>query len=199
MSLRHKGSPANVGARVHTSAFAVSDPEGLVYGTGLYVRAGSYFNHSCQPTAAISFLGRSLRVHAIRKLRCGEEAAISYTDVYQGRHTRQANLQANKGFTCACLRCASPPAADAPIDGWHCVNCGSGKGAVPPDASACIACGATWEGKESLELLTREGVRGVHTESACTYACDVALCGPGETATIRSDVPSLIDSDYYNR
>ena len=65
--------------RVHTSAFAMCDPSGTVRGTGLYVRAGSYFNHSCAPSAVVSFHGRRLRVHASVPIAEGDPITIACT------------------------------------------------------------------------------------------------------------------------
>ena len=128
--------------RVHTNAFAVADPTGLVRGTGLYVKAGSWFNHSCDPTAVVSFLGRMLRVHVLRDLGEGEEVSVSYVELYAGRAARQAALRAKKGFACVCLRCETPPATDAALEGWQCTGqVGCQSGCVPPGATACTSCG----------------------------------------------------------
>ena len=79
---------------MHVSAFGVTaDPSGSAVGTGLYVRAGSFFNHSCVPSASVSFLGNLLRVHTIRPLRAGEPLTIAYTDLYAGRAERHRRLQ----------------------------------------------------------------------------------------------------------
>lgn len=134
---------ARVIERVHTNAFAVSDCAGSSFGTGLYVRAGSLFNHSCSPLASVSFVGRTLRVHSLRAIAAGEAVTISYTEIYAGRAARRAALKAKKGFDCVCVRCVSPPAADATLEGWCCakLGCDSAGGAVAPDATSCKQCG----------------------------------------------------------
>lgn len=128
--------------RVHVSAFAIGDPAGVAYGTGLYVEAGSLFNHSCSPSACVSFVGRRLRIHMLRDLKKGDEISIAYTELYAGREERQAALRANKGFTCRCIRCESPPTVDAQLESWRCQASGCNVGCVPPGELKCAACGA---------------------------------------------------------
>ena len=162
---------AKLVSRVHTNLYGVVDQAGLQYGSGLYSRAGSLFNHSCAPTACVSFLGRTWRLHTLRPLRAGEEVSVSYSEVYASRSERQAAVQAKKGFKCACSRCKQPPPEDRPLDGWRCaaadcngsaradeadltnltdlgvgVATGSSSlkresGVVPPDANRCTRCG----------------------------------------------------------
>ena len=106
------------------------------------MKAGSWFNHSCDPTAVVSFLGRMLRVHVLRDLGEGEEVSVSYVELYAGRAARQAALRAKKGFACVCLRCETPPATDAALEGWQCTGqVGCQSGCVPPGATACTSCG----------------------------------------------------------
>lgn len=110
---------------------------------GRYVRAGSYLNHSCHPSCAISFLGRALRVHTSVPHAEGEPLTIAYTDLYAGRSARREALKARKGFVCQCRRCVTPPPSDAQLDGWRCAapHCCEQGGVVPADAPACLSCG----------------------------------------------------------
>ena len=127
--------------RVHTNAYSIAGPDGVTTGTGLYCKAGSFFNHSCAPSAVVSFLGRTLRIHAIRNLEAGEEVSISYTELYASRAVRQAALSANKGFTCVCTRCVEPSAGDLDLEGWACASSRCSVGVVPREGTACAACG----------------------------------------------------------
>ena len=166
--------------RVHTNAFAVSDPAGVTYGTGLYVRAGSYFNHSCAPSAVVSFHGRTLRVHVTRPVRAGEPITIAYTDLYAGRSARQRALQTRKGFACACERCTRPPASDDALDGWKCASCE--RGCVAAGADRCGTCNAEHalarDARAAVESRWREGVEerwgmlveGTHAEPLAVVA-----------------------------
>ena len=109
---------AHLISRAHVNLHSVSDCGGVTYGSGLYPRYGSKFNHSCAPSAVVSFHGRTWRLHTLRAVGRGEEITIAYTDLYAGRERRRAALRATKSFECACRRCRHPPASDAEIDGW---------------------------------------------------------------------------------
>ena len=69
---------AKLVSRVHTNLFAVSDMAGIQYGSALYAKAGTIFNHSCDPSAIVSFKGKSLRVHALRPIKAGEVRLFLY-------------------------------------------------------------------------------------------------------------------------
>ena len=68
---------ARLVSRVHVNLYAVSDCAGLHYGSGLYPEAGALVNHSCAPTCAVSFRGRTWRLHALRDIGRGEEVRCS--------------------------------------------------------------------------------------------------------------------------
>lgn len=106
--------------------------------------AGSCFNHSCMPSAVASFLGPTIRLHALHDLNPGEEVTISYLEGLQsaGRAQRQASLRAARGFTCVCARCVQPPPNDLSLEGWACQATGCQHGVVPSNAVQCLACGA---------------------------------------------------------
>ena len=143
---------AKLVSRVHTNLHAVADMAGVQYGSALYPRYGSLLNHSCDPSAAVSFHGRTWRLHMLRETPAGSEVAIAYTELYAGRDERRSALKTKKAFDCACSRCERPPPSDARLDGWRCqaAGCGSGQhnaatllcGVVASNASSCNACGA---------------------------------------------------------
>ena len=143
--------------RVHTNLYAVQNQAGLQFGSALYPDAGSLFNHSCAPTAVVSFRGRMWRLHTLRKVSRGEEITVSYIELYASRDERQAAVLAKKGFTCACTRCATPLPTDAVLDGWRCPNGARcrGQGAVAPSASGCTQCGVA-HALDSRERAARE-------------------------------------------
>ena len=70
---------------------------------------GSFFNHSCQPNAVVSWRGATLYVRAARRVAAGEELTIAYTDTYRPGPMRRKVLLSSKGFTCQCVRCAGGP------------------------------------------------------------------------------------------
>ena len=145
---------ARLVSNVHTNLYGIVDQAGLQYGSGLYPRAGSLFNHSCSPSCAVSFLGRQWRLHALMPIRRGAEVTVSYVEVYAARAERRSAIEAKKGFACQCSRCKRPLPADAQLDGWRCAvrECaqasgvggeGSEAGVVPAGAACCVRCGAT--------------------------------------------------------
>jgi hypothetical protein len=130
---------ARLVSRVHTNLHAVSDMAGVQFGSGLYPRTASLLNHSCAPSAVVSFRGRTWRLHTLRALAAGEEVSIAYTELYAGRAERQADLLAKKAFECRCERCAAPPPSDTVLDGWRCVAPAC-DGVVAHEAAGCSAC-----------------------------------------------------------
>lgn len=128
-------------SRVHANAYGIVDHSGRQLGTGLYARAG-LFNHSCAPSCANSFIGRTWRLHTLRAVKRGEQLSVSYAGLYAARAERQRELKTKKGFDCLCTRCVAVPAADAPLDGWRCVSSGCEEGSVAPGALGCVRCGA---------------------------------------------------------
>ena len=127
-------------SRVHTNLFAVTDCAGIQYGSALYAKAGSLFNHCCWPTAVASFVSTTLRVHTLAAVPSGSEVSISYTELYAGRDERRAVLQAKKGFQCRCVRCTVAPASDAELDGWCCGKSAC-DGAISVAQTSCARCG----------------------------------------------------------
>ena len=177
--------------RVHTNAFAiVSGPDGAAAGTGLYVRAGSLFNHSCAPSAAVSFLGRTLRIHVTRALAAGEQVTISYVDLYQGLEARRAALLAKKGFRCVCERCVSNPIEDAPLGGWRCTRQADGacKGCVPAGGTRCTDCGA----EHALAVVAREAAE--ERWAAVVEAWSAVLVGGNYSGSLQEAAWDLLPS-----
>ena len=157
---------ARLVSRVSANLYGVVDQAGLAFGSGLYPRAGALFNHSCAPSAVVSFLGRTWRLHTLRPLQRGDEVTVSYTELYAARGERQDAILSKKGFQCACARCASPPVADAALDGWCCPARGCPDGVVPPTSQACTRCGGAHPlspaARQDLEAPWRHLVDEVH-------------------------------------
>lgn len=76
-----------------------------ITGSALFSVIGSTINHSCVPTALVSYLNdATAQLHAIRAIHPGSEITISYVDEHAELSERTEALQ-NYGFTCSCKRC----------------------------------------------------------------------------------------------
>ncbi|KAJ5280580.1 hypothetical protein N7478_005952 [Penicillium angulare] len=75
-----------------------------VLGTTLDI-AGSFMNHSCNPTAFVFFEGRQMRVRTLRPLRAGEEITQSYVELSSSIFLRKKIIENDYFFKCLCLRC----------------------------------------------------------------------------------------------
>ena len=106
---------------VRTNGIVVTNTSERRLGNALY-NATSYFNHSCNPNAVLSFKGAEVSLRASRLIERGDEVTIAYTDTYRPREMRRAVLRATKGFVCRCARCASGTVVE-------------GEGANPEDGS----------------------------------------------------------------
>lgn len=178
------GRLARLASRVHANLYAVGDVGGVQFGSGLYAQAGSFFNHSCSPSAAVSFSGRMWRLHALRAISRGEEVCVSYTTLYAGREARREALRAKKGFWCVCQRCAVPPRVDALLDGWRCVAEGCENGVVSATSDCCGVCGT----RHSLAPAARAAVearwRSAVDESDAALLGDTAASTGGDDAVV---------------
>ncbi|TID19761.1 SET domain-containing protein 5 [Venturia nashicola] len=70
----------------------------------------SRFNHDCRPNSAYFFNSETLshHVHAVRKIRPGEEITISYLTPYLQTHQREHKMSTQWGFKCSCSLCTAP-------------------------------------------------------------------------------------------
>lgn len=90
----------------------------------------SYLTHACAPNVSKFLLGNSIIVVAMRPIESGEQLFVSYCDVLEAKHDRQATLQTEYGFQCSCERCLSnsdsipssdgKPTADQQFQAFHC-------------------------------------------------------------------------------
>jgi hypothetical protein len=112
-------------AKIHMNVHAITpDLKSVVVGRGMYI-VGSMLNHrsvaqyefirallhslgarcSCRPNCVASFVGSTLRVHAIAPIARGGECCISYTELYRPTEERREELREKKYFACTCGRC----------------------------------------------------------------------------------------------
>lgn len=204
---------ARLANAVHTNLYGVCDMGGVQFGSGLYAFAGAHFNHCCAPTAVVSFLGRTWRLHTLKAVSKGEEIAVSYTDIFEARDTRRTALQEKKGFVCRCHRCVTPPIEDFELDGWICVACAAADaragraaatpldGAVPAGEAVCSVCGAahalTAAARTAIQARWREEVDKAHanlmgsSNSDTGASAATAACAPSVMAVARSVLPAM--------
>lgn len=90
--------------RLYINGFEICTEKMETYGWGVYL-GPSILDHSCQPTASVSFSGRQLTVTANRSLANLGEAFISYCDTALPSSVRREKLLRNYFFLCACSKC----------------------------------------------------------------------------------------------
>jgi len=90
--------------RLYINGFEICDDKMISYGWGVYL-GPSIMDHSCQPTAAVSFSGRRLTVTALRTLDSLDDLYISYCDPNLPTNVRRAKLEENYFFQCGCSKC----------------------------------------------------------------------------------------------
>jgi hypothetical protein len=192
------GRLARLVSRVHTNLHAVSDMAGVQYGSALYPSVGMLFNHSCDPSASSSFLGRTWRLHALKPIAKGEEVSIAYTELYAGPAERQAALKAKKAFECACSRCTQPPPSDAELDGWTCTAEGRAcHGGVPPSVTRCVACNAVHKLAPEARAAIEQRWRGIIDEGMLELqskgsASDAGVSSAGERRVTPAQVTKAV-------
>ncbi|XP_076343608.1 histone-lysine N-methyltransferase SMYD3-like [Tachypleus tridentatus] len=78
-------------------------------GTGLYLGA-SFFDHSCEPNAAVTFNGPTLYVRTLQDMDelDYKRIFISYIDQMATTKERQRSLKEQYFFVCQCYRCNDP-------------------------------------------------------------------------------------------
>lgn len=70
-------------------------------GTAVFL-ATSFINHHCEPNLDVSFsLGPTIRLHATRDIKKGEELTISYIDLNLPVTERKTKLATGYGFLCS--------------------------------------------------------------------------------------------------
>ncbi|KAK7086092.1 hypothetical protein SK128_018779, partial [Halocaridina rubra] len=92
--------------RIIVNSFSITDADMNGIGTGVYL-AASIFDHSCQPNAFVTFLGKQLICRSLidwpvidwTKIR------ISYIDVMNSTSERVKDLYQRYYFMCDCSSC----------------------------------------------------------------------------------------------
>ena len=115
----------------------------------------SLLNHSCEPSVANCVDARSseeggpvLRLFAARDLPAGAELTDTYVNLVAPLEARQAELETQKGFRCACARCVPSPFS------------GDASGSCAPPAGAAAGAGSPGRCRLSVALCAVEcGIR----------------------------------------
>lgn len=78
-------------------------------GSALYL-AASFFNHSCVPSAQVSFSGNRIKIVLSQDVAEGEQIFISYLNPESFTTKKEMNefIQRKYGFDCQCLQCQPP-------------------------------------------------------------------------------------------
>ncbi len=131
-------------ARANANAFAFAADVDPTFSLGMaIVPQAARLNHSCWPNSAISNHGVVYQIRVLRVVEEGEPLTLPYIGLVDTRAARRAKLLAERGFECACPRCADPTSdLELAIGG---VLCEKGGPHHPSAAGAewrCPACGA---------------------------------------------------------
>jgi len=89
-----------------------------ILGSAIYIR-GSYFNHSCRPTAIFQFTGQGqeLEVRAIDDISTSDKASVSYLKPFIEKEERLRELEEKYHFNCGCDLC-NDKIKDLDTDGY---------------------------------------------------------------------------------
>lgn len=136
--------------RMCVNSFSICNQELQSVGTGIYL-AASIVDHSCQPTAVVTFEGTTLIMRALETLTSlnWSKIFISYIDVMAPKKERQLELEQIYYFSCRCLKCINPEPViqmmGAACPNSDCDNCIDSVTVQPDDM--CSKCGSVVTGE----------------------------------------------------
>uniref|UniRef100_A0AAQ4NRV0 [histone H3]-lysine(4) N-trimethyltransferase n=1 Tax=Gasterosteus aculeatus aculeatus TaxID=481459 RepID=A0AAQ4NRV0_GASAC len=93
-------------SQVACNGFTIEDDELSHLGTALYPDV-ALINHSCLPSAIVTYDGTAAQVRAVRNMEPGDEVLISYIDLMYPTDDRNNRLRESYYFTCDCRDCKS--------------------------------------------------------------------------------------------
>ncbi|XP_027339263.1 SET and MYND domain-containing protein 4 isoform X2 [Abrus precatorius] len=107
----------------HFDTHLTSNVEQVRVGKGIY-KAGSLFNHSCQPNVHAYFLSRTLYLRTTKVVAAGSQLELSYgPQVGLWDCDDRINfLKDEYAFHCQCTGCSEVNLSDLVLNGFHCVN-----------------------------------------------------------------------------
>ncbi|KAK2444714.1 SET and MYND domain-containing protein [Trifolium repens] len=122
----HGLSDQSGGFPFHSNVHLTSNVEQVRVGKAIY-KAGSLFNHSCQPNVHAYFLSRTLYLRTTKVVAAGCELELSYgpqVGLWDCKD-RQNFLKDEYAFHCQCTGCSEVNLSDIVLNAFHCVkpNC----------------------------------------------------------------------------
>ncbi|WJX40674.1 hypothetical protein P8452_28123 [Trifolium repens] len=122
----HGLSDQSGGFPFHSNVHLTSNVEQVRVGKAIY-KAGSLFNHSCQPNVHAYFLSRTLYLRTTKVVAAGCELELSYgpqVGLWDCKD-RQNFLKDEYAFHCKCTGCSEVNLSDIVLNAFHCVkpNC----------------------------------------------------------------------------
>ncbi|XP_045822839.1 uncharacterized protein LOC123915682 isoform X2 [Trifolium pratense] len=122
----HGLSDQSGGFTFHSSVHLTSNVEQVRVGKAIY-KAGSLFNHSCQPNVHAYFLSRTLYLRTTKVVAAGCQLELSYgpqVGLWDCKD-RQNFLKDEYAFHCQCAGCSEVNLSDIVINAFRCVkpNC----------------------------------------------------------------------------
>ncbi|XP_058786654.1 uncharacterized protein LOC131661214 [Vicia villosa] len=119
----HGLSDQSGGFPFHSSARLTSNVEQVRVGKAIY-KAGSLFNHSCQPNVHAYFLSRTLYLRTTKVVAAGCQLELSYgpqVGLWDCKD-RQSFLKDEYAFHCQCTGCSEVNLSDIVLNAFRCVN-----------------------------------------------------------------------------
>ncbi|KAL9312758.1 hypothetical protein ACSQ67_018210 [Phaseolus vulgaris] len=104
-------------------AHSTSNVEQVRVGKAIY-KAGSLFNHSCQPNVHAYFLSRTLYLRTTHGVAAGCQLELSYgpqVGLWDCKD-RLNFLKDEYAFHCQCIGCSEVNVSDVVLNAFHCVN-----------------------------------------------------------------------------
>ncbi|XP_050506253.1 histone-lysine N-methyltransferase SMYD3 isoform X1 [Diabrotica virgifera virgifera] len=136
--------------RICINSYSICNQELQSLGTGLYL-AASVADHSCHPTAVVTFEGTTLIMRALKSFPNLDwsKIYISYIDVMATKKERLQELEQAYYFLCRCVKCINPEPiiemTGAACPNSDCNNCFDSFTIKPDDE--CSACGTIISGE----------------------------------------------------
>ncbi|CAI8598663.1 unnamed protein product [Vicia faba] len=122
----HGLSDQSGGFPFHSNVHLTSNVEQIRVGKAIY-KAGSLFNHSCQPNVHAYFLSRTLYLRTTKAVAAGCQLELSYgpqVGLWDCKD-RQSFLQDEYAFHCQCTGCSEVNLSDIVLNAFRCIypNC----------------------------------------------------------------------------
>lgn len=147
--------------RVNANAFAFAADVDPTLALGMAIVPGaSRLNHGCWPNCAIANHGVEYQIRALRSIEEGEPLTLPYIGLIETRAARRAKLRHERGFECACARCADPGSdLELAVGGIRCPEGGAMHPSDPGPDWRCPACDADADAVLEVETTAYQWLR----------------------------------------